>query len=102
LTAVYLIAAGLGIWGMWLAIKGIWHAEDWRLEDTGQGVAHEVNESYELPRFRDLWRRRARRDFWQRRAKVSHWRRTATDAQFVIGAGVFLGAVGNIVSLWWV
>ena len=87
LTGVYVAAAALGMWGIWLAVQGIWHAEE---------VADES------PPLRDLWRWRALRDFWQRRAKEPPWRRTATDAQILIGAGVFFGALGNIVSLWWV
>jgi hypothetical protein len=44
---------------------------------------------------------RGLRDFWQRRAEEPRRRRAATDAQILIGAGVFLGAVGNIAALWW-
>jgi hypothetical protein len=101
LTGVFVVAAALGMWGAWQAVKGIWITDEFRIVDRGDGTAVDVEESYELPPLRDLWRRRARRDFWQRRAKEPPWRRTATDAQIVIGAGVFLGAVGNIAALWW-
>jgi hypothetical protein len=101
LTGAYVVAAALGIWGAWLAIKGIWITVEYRLVDRGDGTAIDVEESYELPPLRDLLRCRALRDFWQRRAKEPPSRRTATDAQILIGAGVFLGALGNIAALWW-
>ena len=103
LTGAYVVAAGLGIWGAWLAINGIWITVKYRLVDSGDGTtAVDAEESYELPPLRDLWRWRGLREFWRRRAEESRRRRAATDAQIVIGAGVFISAVGNIAALWWV
>ena len=101
LTGAYVVAAGLGVWGAWQAIKGIWITVEYRLVDRADGTAVDVEESYELPPLRDLLRWRGLRDFWQRRAEEPRRRRAATDAQILIGAGVFLGAVGNIAALWW-
>jgi hypothetical protein len=92
LTAVYVVAAALGIWGAWLAIKGIWITVEFRIVNRGDGGAEDEERSFESMRLRDLRRR------W---GELPDWRQTATLAQIVIAAGVIVGALGSIVSLWW-
>ncbi len=92
LTVVYVVAGGLGLWGIWLSVKAVWVSVDHKIVFRGDGTAVQVAESFELGRIADLWRR------W---GDLPDSRRAATAAQIVIAVGVVLGAVGNIASLWW-
>jgi hypothetical protein len=92
LTVFYLMAAGLSVWGIWLAIKGTWLSPELRIVNNNDGTTTDTEESFKLRRFPDLWR------LWPR---LPPWRRTATGAQIAIAAGVIVGALCSIGWLWW-
>jgi hypothetical protein len=92
LTALFIGAAVLGVWGALLAIRAVWITVEFRLVDRHDGTLVAAQDSFEKVRLREYRRQRA---------KLPPWRRMATDAQLLVAGGVFVGCVGSVVWLWW-